>query len=477
MRKRFAGIWRQNDGIRVSAIRVNRLPYALAYFFELTLFAVLNRYVPRNSKILFLSEWDFAYAFHMIGSLVIILLWNERFRKLIYISASILLLGLVPALVLPVGPVQIAGFVVAMTGLGCVASCARCGFAYGTNNSEKAFGLFLAYFSDKTIRILRAVEVKNIFLSVILPFALFAALFACMYLFKESELEYVRESSKKDAKGLYWALAYYIVYFMVDGKMVSYGTSIEYGFFSEAIIGTIAGIVVLFLILFVFRLNSYHAWNIFFLAVVITFLSAALTPIANTLSTYFLFGNFNKMGWVLALYFMACAQKRFASIRLLKISTVIYVVLSPLSQYSDTILEVIFDPNDGSYDIALAIYFIIIIVMFLMLLPYSYRYLFSSEWISQMSKPDMEIISENIQEVDEFEKWNLSPRQKEVAALLLAGKTRRQISGELKLSESTVKLHTSELYKKLNINSRVELFRIFGAKPESEDENDLLENE
>ena len=42
----------------------------------------------------------------------------------------------------------------------------------------------------------------------------------------------------------------------------------------------------------------------------------------------------------------------------------------------------------------------------------------------------------------------------------------RQIAGELGLSESTIKMHTAELYRKLNINSRTELFRIFGVMQE-----------
>ena len=64
---------------------------------------------------------------------------------------------------------------------------------------------------------------------------------------------------------------------------------------------------------------------------------------------------------------------------------------------------------------------------------------------------------------DRFAGYDLTPRQKEVARLLLRAKTRRQISGELCVSESTIKTHTSDLYHKLGINSRVELFRRFGV--------------
>lgn len=89
--------------------------------------------------------------------------------------------------------------------------------------------------------------------------------------------------------------------------------------------------------------------------------------------------------------------------------------------------------------------------------------LFSVKWITQLSANDMELIREKVDEQDRFGEYALTPRQKEIETMLLAAKTRRQIAGELGVSESTVKNHTSELYKKLGINSRVELFKIFGV--------------
>ena len=71
---------------------------------------------------------------------------------------------------------------------------------------------------------------------------------------------------------------------------------------------------------------------------------------------------------------------------------------------------------------------------------------------------------------DRFAGYDLTPRQKEVARLLLRAKTRRQISGELCVSESTIKTHTSDLYHKLGINSRVELFRRFGVDEDNHPE-------
>lgn len=464
MLNKLSGIWRRNDGIRLSAIRAEKLPYLLAYLFELLLYTTLRKYLPMDTDIFGFSEWDVIYILHMAGSLVIMLLWSDDFKKLIYISVLICGLGLIPVLFIPAGIVKVIFTAITFTGLGGVVTCSRCGFAFATNNSEKAFGLIAMYIIDKLIRILEGIGVRGVFMEVLLPLLLFTAIVLCLVSYEKSEFEVVRNSTKNDAKGLYWALAYFILYFMADGKTPGFKTT---GInLRMAIIGMVLGITVFTVMLYVFKLNSYHAWSVFFVTMGVFFLVKAFRVENEALNPFYYFiGNFIKFGWPLALYFLACAQKRFASYRLMKISTVVYVVVSPISQYGSNIIGHFF-PDD--YNMALAIFMIIIILIFLMCLPYSYRYLFSSEWISQMSKPDIEVISERMEEVDRFEKWNLSPRQKEVAVLLLAGKTRRQISGELKLSESTVKLHTSELYKKLNINSRIELFRIFGVQDDEE---------
>lgn len=61
-----------------------------------------------------------------------------------------------------------------------------------------------------------------------------------------------------------------------------------------------------------------------------------------------------------------------------------------------------------------------------------------------------------------FENWDdirsLSQREKEVLALIMQNKKRKDIADELFVTESTIKKHTSSIFKKLNINNRSELF-------------------
>ncbi len=59
-----------------------------------------------------------------------------------------------------------------------------------------------------------------------------------------------------------------------------------------------------------------------------------------------------------------------------------------------------------------------------------------------------------------FRFGNLSERERQVATLLLQGKTYRAIAGELYISENTVKYYVKNIYSKLCIQSRAELIDI-----------------
>ena len=58
------------------------------------------------------------------------------------------------------------------------------------------------------------------------------------------------------------------------------------------------------------------------------------------------------------------------------------------------------------------------------------------------------------------EETTLSPRQIDVLEGILDGKSRKEIASDLHLSENTVKMHISSLYKLLGISKREELFAL-----------------
>ncbi|MDD6815901.1 MAG: helix-turn-helix transcriptional regulator [Firmicutes bacterium] len=58
------------------------------------------------------------------------------------------------------------------------------------------------------------------------------------------------------------------------------------------------------------------------------------------------------------------------------------------------------------------------------------------------------------------EGYHLSQREKEIAGLLCKGKNNNDIAADLFLSPNTVKVHTSNLYKKLGVKNRVQALQV-----------------
>jgi FixJ family two-component response regulator len=57
----------------------------------------------------------------------------------------------------------------------------------------------------------------------------------------------------------------------------------------------------------------------------------------------------------------------------------------------------------------------------------------------------------------------LTPRQRDVFGLVVSGKTTKEISSELGISERTVKAHRSALFEKMRARSVVELVNMAHA--------------
>lgn len=442
-----------------SNIRSSRLVYFMAYALELIFFALRGQFLPVGLKVLGINGWTIIQAAHMVASLIVMLLWSSKFKPLLRGSALIMLLGFIPYIFLPIGTVRFVFGLIGYIGLGGVVTGARCGYAFASNNSERLFGIILMYFAVMFIRLIKALGFSGIVMTCILPLIILAALFICVFKFKEEDFEVNEGSSNEDAKGLYWALAFFIAYFAIDGyigELTDSSLTNEYMFLIAGF--AITGILLVAVICGL-KISTWHLWNFFFICAIGMGAFAVLAPTIGSLNPEYFFAGMSYMGWPLCIYTLGCAQRRFASYKLLKKCTLIYVVLSPFTTLSsDWVAN--FAPN--LLPVFTLVFTVAIAVVMFMLSPISYNRLFSSLWISEIYQPDMGMIKEKVDHFDLFEGYELTPRQKEIAVLLLAAKTRRQIAAELGLSESTVKMHISELYKRLNINSKTELFKIFG---------------
>ena len=83
--------------------------------------------------------------------------------------------------------------------------------------------------------------------------------------------------------------------------------------------------------------------------------------------------------------------------------------------------------------------------------------------------PPSPSVSRNAASVDErfaalASRFTLSEREVEVARLLCMGRTKRYIAETLFLSEDTVRWHSKQLYRKLDVHSKQELIDLVGLE-------------
>ena len=61
----------------------------------------------------------------------------------------------------------------------------------------------------------------------------------------------------------------------------------------------------------------------------------------------------------------------------------------------------------------------------------------------------------------------ITKRELDVLMLLARGKTRKEISAELHLSEETIKTHAGKIYQKLSVHSKRELIELIEQRAKS----------
>lgn len=58
---------------------------------------------------------------------------------------------------------------------------------------------------------------------------------------------------------------------------------------------------------------------------------------------------------------------------------------------------------------------------------------------------------------------DLTPREREVALLLLEGKSNKEIANEISLSDNTVKMHLTQIMRRLHVTNRTQVVLLLGA--------------
>jgi len=223
-------------------------------------------------------------------------------------------------------------------------------------------------------------------------------------------------------------------------------------------LGQFTSIIFVLLVMVLFNRNPLYIW-LFFL--VFTLFGLSIVNF-NSVTARFLgsliFGTGDGLGYIIIIYLCAGAIKKSKSIKMYRLYCFIlfieYVFISG-------IFSIIFNYFKGSsHTVAFIIVLALCSICFL-LIPYLQKKLFSQDWTDGLSAADIPEYTPALEQAEKADKENnlgLTPREKDVFALLMQNMPLKTIALELGITFNTVNSHYRSIYRKLGITSKGELF-------------------
>ena len=351
---------------------------------------------------------------------------------------------------------------------GICAACAFSFFCFKLNNVERLFGmaLILFYYSlyYTIYRAFPAVQAVYKFYGGIAVMAFYLVLvFLLSRIAKRPEFEsgiitdtaefsYGKGSIVKIVIGLH------IVYYSIM-CMINYIESAENIIFSMPYgLGQLSSILMIILIMLVSNRNSLYIWLMFLVFSLLGLTIVNYSSNAAHFSGSLIYGFGDGLGYIIIYYLCSGAIKKSRSIKMYKLFCVILFIEY---FFISGILSQAFDRYEGSnHVVALGVVVVLSSCCFL-ILPYLQKKLFETDWTDGLHLKDMTEYTQGLAEtgvINVNENLDLTEREHEVFTMLLKGMAPKEIAFTLKVSYPTVNFHTTNLYRKLDVQSRSELF-------------------
>jgi len=223
-------------------------------------------------------------------------------------------------------------------------------------------------------------------------------------------------------------------------------------------LGQFTSIIFVLLVMVLFNRNPLYIWLSF---LVFTLFGLSIVNF-NSMTAHFLgsliFGTGDGLGYIITIYLCAGAIKKSKSIKMYRLYCFIlfveYVFISGIFSF-------IFKYFEGSSHTVAFIIVLVLCSLCFLLIPYLQKKLFSEDWTDGLSIADIPEYFpalEQAEKADKEDNLGLTPREKDVFALLIQNMPLKTIALELGITFNTVNSHYRSIYRKLGITSKGELF-------------------
>jgi len=346
--------------------------------------------------------------------------------------------------------------IVFIFGLGGCAACASFAYTFILNNPERLLGAAAISLFFSLNQLDSGLFFISGFFSKTYLTALVIGTCVCLCLYKTNDFSVVENKPKAEFNAaIKLTLYFFVAHYFVE----IFYTYLPGASSSEAMIANGAvGILVVCLAIGLQLVSKYSIWNmcnLFFIAMICTY-GLYFMPEGSLLRSLALrIHGFEQIGYIAAYYLLGCVFKKYGDFRIFKLSL---VTILPISMVSYMIPGAISLYAPANLPLVATLVSLIVFIVFILLSPAYSKHLFAAGWADDFYGVDMIEDAQDVQFLDKLKAFNFTSREVEVASLLLSGKNTKQIALMLDISTHTVNFHIKNIYKKLDINSRAELF-------------------
>jgi len=439
--------------------------WALWLIFPLTVILGDFRYYNLNIEFGGLQSFELMLYPLGLGWLVLIFIPKKFIIPLFKIAAVCCAVTLPFQLLIIDNIPKLAAFMVFQFLNGICAACAFSLFCFKLNNIERLFGMALIlFYYSLYYTIYRAFPAVQAFYKLWGGIIVMAFYLVVIFLLDKKlnnpayENAEVPKTAVNHSPSIYIVIALHIIYYSIM-CMINYIESAENIIFSLPYgLGQSASIILIIFIMLISNRNSLYVWLLFLVFSLLGITIVDYSSEAAQFTGSLVYGLGDGLGYIIVYYLCSGAIKKNNSIKMYKLFC---LILFAEYFFISGVFSQIFDRYEGSNHVIAATVVVILSVFCLLILPYLQKKLFAQDWTDGLHLKDMPEYTKGfeVSETADFkEQLDLTEREHEVFVLLLEGLVPKEIANTLKVSYETVRFHTKNLYGKLGIRSRTELF-------------------
>jgi DNA-binding CsgD family transcriptional regulator len=459
-------IFQIRDELSFRNIRRELLPYLL--IFPLSVVMGNLRYYDHSIALAGFRSSELTFFLLGLGWLILTFIPKRLIMPFLRLAAIISALLLPFMIFMPIGFAWFTLYMAFKFFNGLCAACAFFLFCFVLNNIERLAGMALIQFYYgfyyAAWSIFPAFHTANETWGAVSVTAVFLVV---VFLCGKKQQEIIDGSGDSDGKGsgVPFVICLHIVFYMIV-CMVNYIDWGENSLSGLAFgLGTFISVGLVIIVQLLIGRSALYLW-LMFLVFSLLGLGALLYDTHITLiSGSFAYGLGDGLGYIVICYMCTGAIKRSKSLRMFRLYCLMffaeYFVISGL-------FTLYFNYFDTPHMFLAFGVVLVLVSVSLLLMPFMQKRLFDADWTDGLYLRDMEEYSLPFAQTEAINAQNnldLTPREEEIFTMLLSGRAPKEIAYTLKISYYTVLFHQKNLYRKLGIQSRAELFARYNTSP------------